>query len=46
MAKRPSREQLRYLENLGYGGMPPKTSGEEAAAIDAMREMHDARAAD
>jgi hypothetical protein len=46
MAKRPSREQLQDLRNLGYGGMPPKTSGEASAAIDAMRGTNDARAAE
>ena len=46
MAKRPSRQQLRYLKSLGYDGMLPKTSGEASAAIDAMRETHDVPAAE
>src|SRR5437762_1576193 len=34
--KLPSREQLRYLKNLGYTGALPLTMGEASAAIDVM----------
>jgi hypothetical protein len=41
MPKPPSREQLHYLKNLGYGLSPPRTSLEASVAIDAMIETGD-----